>query len=195
MAERARPHAALTDPLDTRILRTNPGRKPPILPSYARWPWVPADRFFGAAPDVLNTLKARVSANALELARHGVPKNPFYLTGQVGGKPFSVHAEGERVILTGVDGTRQEVQLTPPASTQSPGIPTAQAGKGAASTASEPVPDGVMTPDELPEPVCPQGIVAGSEGINEPPEAGTSPLDEGMRKVTEAFHSKEGGDQ
>ena len=38
MAERARPHAALTDPLDTRILRTNPGRKPPILPSYARWP-------------------------------------------------------------------------------------------------------------------------------------------------------------
>ena len=36
---------------------------------------------------------------------------PFYLTGQVGGQPFSVHAEGERVILTGPAGTRQEVDL------------------------------------------------------------------------------------
>ena len=75
---------------------------------------VPADRFFGAAPEVLRTLKARVAANALELARHGVPKEPFYLTGQVGGKPFSLHAEGERVILTGAEGTRKEVELVPP---------------------------------------------------------------------------------
>src|SRR3990170_1653039 len=44
---------------------------------------VPADRFFRAAPEVLATLKERVAAHALELARHGVPKNPFYLTGQV----------------------------------------------------------------------------------------------------------------
>src|SRR5262249_20728085 len=35
---------------------------------------VPADRFFGAAPEVLRTLKARVAANALELARNGLPK-------------------------------------------------------------------------------------------------------------------------
>lgn len=35
---------------------------------------VPADRFFGAAPDVLRTLKERVAANALELARTGTPK-------------------------------------------------------------------------------------------------------------------------
>ena len=60
---------------------------------------VPADRFFHAAPEVLKTLKERVAANALELARHGVPKKPFYLTGQVDGKPFSVHREGDRVIL------------------------------------------------------------------------------------------------
>src|SRR5207253_4633400 len=60
----------------------------------------PADRFFGAASEVRRTLQARVAANALELARHGLPKTPFYLTGQVGGQPFSVHAEGERVILT-----------------------------------------------------------------------------------------------
>src|SRR5262249_29987473 len=46
-------------------------------------------------------LQARVAANALELARNGLPKPPFYLTGQVGGQPFSVHAEGERVIRRG----------------------------------------------------------------------------------------------
>jgi transposase InsO family protein len=82
----------------------------------------PADRFFGAAPEVLRTLKDRVAANALELARHGRPGNPFYLTGQVGGQPFSVHAEGERVILTGADG-RREVDLTPPAAAAAPELP------------------------------------------------------------------------
>src|SRR6266849_6223649 len=44
---------------------------------------VPADRFFGAASEVRRTLAARVQANALELAKNGVPKTPFYLTGQV----------------------------------------------------------------------------------------------------------------
>src|SRR5262249_42711070 len=75
---------------------------------------VPADRFFGAASEVRRTLEARVAANALELARSGPAKAPFYLTGQVGGKPFSVHAEGERVILTGAEGTRREIDLVPP---------------------------------------------------------------------------------
>src|SRR4029079_11095486 len=73
----------------------------------------PADRFFGAADEVKRTLAARVNANALELARQGVPKAPFYLTGQAGGQPFSVHAEGERVILTNAGG-RQEIDLLPP---------------------------------------------------------------------------------
>lgn len=76
----------------------------------------PADRFFGAAPQVLETLKTRVEANALELARNGRPKEPFYMTGQVGGKPFSVHAEGERVFMVGDDGERREVELTNPES-------------------------------------------------------------------------------
>jgi hypothetical protein len=49
---------------------------------------VPADRYFGAAPEVLRTLRARVASNALELARHGLPRAPFYVTGQVGGQPF-----------------------------------------------------------------------------------------------------------
>jgi transposase InsO family protein len=162
---------------------------------------VPADRFFGAAPEVLQTLKARVSANALELARRGVPKNPFYLTGQVGGKPFSVHAEGERVILTGVDGTRQEVELTPPVSGQPPGFATVPSGKAGVPTAPpltgtlEAVQADSVAVEQLPEPVCPQGIVAGSEGNNEPPDVGTSPLDEGMRRVAQAFDGEEGGDQ
>ncbi len=46
---------------------------------------VPADRFCGAAPEVLHALKDRVAANALELARNGLPKPPFYVTGQLGG--------------------------------------------------------------------------------------------------------------
>jgi hypothetical protein len=81
---------------------------------------VPADRFFGAAPDVLQTLKQRVAANALELARNGLPKPPFYMTGQVGGKNFSLHAEGERVFLTREGGPRREVDLVPPAVAPNP---------------------------------------------------------------------------
>src|SRR5262245_19959448 len=92
---------------------------------------VPPDPFFGAAPEVLRTLKERGVAPAVELARHGVPKAPFYLTGQVGGQPFSVHAEGERVILTGSEG-RREVELVPPAPVAS---------------------------EALPEPICPVGVV------------------------------------
>jgi len=53
---------------------------------------------------VLKVLKARVAGNALTLATNGIPKDPFYLTGQVAGRTFSVHAEGERVILTREEG-------------------------------------------------------------------------------------------
>src|SRR5262249_59438509 len=75
---------------------------------------VPADRFFGAAPEVRQALAARVAANALELARQGLPKAPFYLTGQGGGRPFSLHAEGERGILTEAGGGRREGGPGPP---------------------------------------------------------------------------------
>src|SRR5262249_32606791 len=113
----------------------------------------PADRFFGAAEEVKRTLLARVAANALELARQGVPKAPFYLTGQAGGRPVSVHAEGERVILTRGDG-RQEIDPLPP---QSP----AQ-GPGGGS----------------PTPVCPQAVIATGDGFEEPPGPGQSHLDD-----------------
>jgi hypothetical protein len=103
-------------------------------------------------------LQARVAANALTLARQGVPKTPLYLTGQVGGKPVSLHAEGERVILTGPEGARQEVDL------------------GAAAPAAR---------QELPEPVCPAGVVRGLTE-DEVPAPGTSVLDEVLPPGTTA---------
>ena len=96
---------------------------------------LPADRCFGAASEVRRTLEARVQTNALELARYGLSKAPFYLTGQARDQPFSVHAEGERVILTKADG-RTEIDLVPPA-----------ASRDHASS--------------LPEPVCPQRVPTG----------------------------------
>ena len=116
---------------------------------------VPADRFFGAASDVLRTLRARVAANALELARQGVPKTPFYVTGQVGGQGFSVHAEGERMILTRDGGTRQEVALTAPEESVAAASQTARAAEA------------------CPEPVCPNGSPA--DGVAEQATAGELP--------------------
>jgi transposase InsO family protein len=128
----------------------------------------PADRFFGAADEVKRTLAARVAANAQELARQGVPKAPFYLTGQAGGQPFSVHAEGERVILTRGDG-RQEIDLLPP---RSPA-------------------DAVSA--VLPTPVCPQAPIAtAGEGFEEPAGPGQSHLDERLPRPGDGA-SGEGG--
>ena len=68
------------------------------------------------------------------------------------GQPFSLHAEGERVILTGAEG-RREVDLVP-----------------AAALAA------------LPEPVCPVGVVSSSAAEDAvvsaaAPAPGASPLD------------------
>jgi transposase InsO family protein len=99
---------------------------------------VSADRYFGAASEVLKTMKARVAANALELARHGLPKEPLYLTGQVGGKPVSIHGEGERVILTGPEGRRQEIDLAA-AANELP-LPICPAGTVSSELLDEPEP-------------------------------------------------------
>lgn len=132
----------------------------------------PADRFFGAASEVKRTLEARVQANALELARQGMPKAPFYLTGQAGGQPFSVHAEGERMILTSAEG-RREIDLLPPQAT-------------ASDNASSPII----------APVCPQGIVSSSgEGFEEPSSPGASPLDADLPQLREACDSSKGGEE
>lgn len=115
----------------------------------------PADRFFSAAPTVLETLKARVAVNALELARQGTPRPPFYVTGQVAGRPFSVHAEGERVFLTRPGQPRQEVELVGPS--EGP-VPATGAEAGQA-------------PESLPEALCPHGAPespAQGPGLSEP---------------------------
>jgi transposase InsO family protein len=72
---------------------------------------VPADRFFAAAPQVRETLQARVAANAQDLAVQGVPRKSFYLTGRVGDTDLALHSEGSRVVLTRSDGGREEVDL------------------------------------------------------------------------------------
>ena len=125
---------------------------------------VPADRFFAAATDVLRTLKARVAANALELARHGKPLRPFYVTGQVAGQTFSVHAEGERLVLTRQGQPREQIELT------SAGLPD-PAGPEGASVADE---------ENGAGPICPEGVLpsAAGEAACEPPtEPGQTRLD------------------
>jgi hypothetical protein len=132
---------------------------------------VPADRFFNATPAVLESLKQRVADNALELARHGVPKTPLYLTGNVGGTPVVLHAEGDRVILS-KDGARAEVDFDPrpaqpmPSPTSAPGpIPTS-----APADTTDPV-------DAMPPPATPVAqISSGWSGAEEQPP-GASALD------------------
>jgi hypothetical protein len=130
----------------------------------------PADRFFGAAQEVLRTLKERVAANALELARHGQPKEPFYVTGQVEGQTFSVHAEGRRLILQRQNEPRQEIALTG-ADEHGLGQQTGQDGSPGSETSTE----------QLPEALCPQGCPPAAEGepaMVDPPVPGRSALDE-----------------
>jgi transposase InsO family protein len=130
----------------------------------------PADRFFGAAPQIKATLNARVSANALELARSGLPKTPFYITGQVNGKPFSVHAEGERLFMLGEQGQRTEIDL---ATAQQIAGPTAI--EAAAPRA------------DLPEPVTAHGLVNADLQHEAEPPPGVSPLDESLEQLDEAL--------
>ena len=98
-----------------------------------------------------NGVKERVASNALDLARHGTPRPPFYMTGQVAGQPFSVHAEGERVFLTRPGQPRQEIELVGP--------PPADKVMAAAPPQS---------PESLPEPLCPQGVPEGETSCSEP---------------------------
>ena len=126
---------------------------------------VPADRFFGAASEVLATLRKCVAANALELARNGVPKSPFYVTGRIGERAFSVHSEGERMILKREGHERTEVDLTAPETVAVPLV----------SVAGD-------QPAAMPLPVCPDG----SPPCDVPPEEevpGASPLDAGLRRL------------
>jgi transposase InsO family protein len=146
---------------------------------------VPADRFFQAAPTVLAMLKERVAANALELARHGVPKKPFYVTGQVGGQSFAVHAAGERMILTRAGQAPEEIDLN-----QAPAevVQASAAIDGAA----------------LPQAVCPHGApqdgaVPADEPAVDASQAGWPEGDAALRALDAALDTarptrEEGGD-
>jgi transposase InsO family protein len=101
---------------------------------------VPADRYFSSAPQVRQALAERVAGNALELARNGVPKAPFYLTGNVAGEVFSVHAEGETVVLQKGD-RRTTIALDPrPAPVLPEPLPSPVVAPAATSVAPEPPP-------------------------------------------------------
>jgi transposase InsO family protein len=126
---------------------------------------VPADRYFAAAPNVRETLLARVARNAEELARNGVPRKPFYLTGRVGDEPFSLHAEGEKVVLLQGE-RREEVDLS---------APGRRAEEGAEAVLPEPVAPTARVPD---------AAEALDDGVEGPP--GTSPLDAATGKDGES---------
>jgi transposase InsO family protein len=131
---------------------------------------VPADRYFGNASEIRKALEARVSANALELARNGVPKEPFYITGQAGGRAFSLHAEGDRVVMTREGEERREVELVAPASAPAP------------------------SPAPMPAPACADGSPASR--LPEPPAQlapGASALDEGLEQLMASLSEKHGG--
>jgi transposase InsO family protein len=123
---------------------------------------VPADRFFSATPAMLESLRSRVAANALEIARSGVPKGQLYLAGNVGGMPVVLHGEGDRVILS-KDGHRAEVDFEP----RPPAAMPTPASAGAP-----------MEPVELPKPVAPAGEVTSAwTGAEEPASPGDAAID------------------
>jgi transposase InsO family protein len=118
---------------------------------------VPADRYFAAAPVVLQTLKERVAKNAAELARDGEPRKPFYLTGRIGDQSISLHAEGEKVVLTKGDGSREEVDLGATGKRQDAPLPAPVAPTGnppdhpATADADEPAPGTSVLDEVLPD--------------------------------------------
>jgi hypothetical protein len=131
---------------------------------------VPADRYFEAAAPVKAALLARVAKNAGELARNGAPRKPFYLTGRVGDREISLHAEGEKVVLVEEGKEREEVDLSA----------LGRRGEG-------------EEPQELPAPVAVTAVVgadvvADDEGDDELPPPGRSALDgalEDLRRLEE----------
>jgi len=100
-----------------------------------------------------------VAKNAAELARDGLPRKSFYLTGRIGDQSISLHAEGEKVVMVKGDGSREEVDLGATGSRQDDGtaadaLPTPLAAMGrpadhpATADAVEPAP-GVSPLDEI----------------------------------------------
>jgi transposase InsO family protein len=139
---------------------------------------VPADRYFAAAPEVRATLAARVAAQALELARDGLPRKSFYLTGRIGDEAIALHAEGSRVVLTKADGRREEVDLS-------------AEGRRA-------LPDRPAAPTDWPVPVTACGrldALPGSEEEDAEPAPGCSALDAGLAAMGRDRGEDDDGDE
>jgi hypothetical protein len=115
-----------------------------------------------------------VAANALELARNGVPKAPFYVTGRIGERAFSVHAEGERMILKREGQERTEVDLAAPGVSAVPLV--------------DPSAEQVVA--KMPVPVCPDGSLG--DVVREEVGPGESPLDAGLRRLETAVAGQGG---
>ena len=130
---------------------------------------VPADRYFASAPQVLETLRKRVDARAKDLAQHGTPRKSFYLTGRVGDENISLHAEGERVVLTKADGSREEVDLTAPGRRDDNG--------------DQVLPDAVAAEGRLPDHPAHEG--------DPPLPPGSSPLDAILPELAEGLANDE----
>jgi transposase InsO family protein len=154
---------------------------------------VPADRFFGSAPQVLAAQKKRVAENALELARHGTPKQPLYLTGQAGGRGFTVHSEGERVILTREGEPRQEVDLSAPAPSEiaSSARPTWVDEPSSGDEPSRDATDTSLRPTWVDEPSSDETATSlrrmWDDGASEEAAPGTSPLDDVLAELRARF--------
>ena len=125
---------------------------------------LPADRYFGAASEILQGMKKRLKENALDLAVNGIPRRPFYLTGQMGGKPFSLHREGERTFLMEEGGVREEVELVTPQALSSAEIEAAIAAEEAM-------------------PQCPEGRIPDMAGTNDIPGPSAPILSDGLRAL------------
>jgi hypothetical protein len=95
-----------------------------------------------------------------------VPRKPFYLTGRVGDRQISLHAEGEKVVL--VEGEkREEVDLSAPGRRVEP-----------------------EQESTLPEPVAVTAIVSDAADLDDEDVTerapGTSPLDQAMEDLSRA---------
>jgi transposase InsO family protein len=128
----------------------------------------PADRYFAAAPEVKAALARRVAENAEDLAKHGAPRKGFYLTGRVGDRAISLHAEGERVVLVEEGKGREEVDL-------------AAGGRRAAEGEASLVPEPVATTAQVSD------LLAPDEDEDAEPAPGTSPLDAALPRIAEAL--------
>ena len=70
---------------------------------------VPADKFFGAETSVRQALEQAYARNELHLAVDEAPRQPFYLTGQIGEVPVALVGEKGKLVFHGADGRREEV--------------------------------------------------------------------------------------